>query len=185
MRAARFLRLFPGLVPVLMLVACGGGGQVGGDVVISPDAIPDGVQVVVDTAVSASVVAAGESVTVTCAVTAGGQAVGAFAEVVVTGGEGAVVDGMTVTFYRVGAFDVACAVPDLGLADDTPEAVTVTGGRPATIDTVVEPTTTQAGVPVAVVCVGKDAEGRITNKLMGTIFSDHADAYVGECKMAQ
>ena len=33
--------------------------------------------------------------------------------------------------------------------------------------------------------VRKDEKGRITNKLMGTIFSDHADAYVGECKMAQ
>jgi branched-chain amino acid transport system substrate-binding protein len=33
--------------------------------------------------------------------------------------------------------------------------------------------------------VRKDAQGRITNKLMGTIFTDHADAYVGECKMAK
>jgi len=33
--------------------------------------------------------------------------------------------------------------------------------------------------------VHKDAKGRITNKLMGTIFTDHADAYVGECKMPQ
>lgn len=33
--------------------------------------------------------------------------------------------------------------------------------------------------------VRKDAQGRITNKLMGTIFTDHADAYVGECKMPQ
>ena len=31
--------------------------------------------------------------------------------------------------------------------------------------------------------VRKDSQGRITNKLMGTIFTDHADAYVGECKM--
>lgn len=31
--------------------------------------------------------------------------------------------------------------------------------------------------------VHKDAQGRITNKLMGTIFTNHADAYVGECKM--
>jgi branched-chain amino acid transport system substrate-binding protein len=31
--------------------------------------------------------------------------------------------------------------------------------------------------------VRKDDKGRITNKLMGTIFTDHADAYVGECKM--
>ena len=31
--------------------------------------------------------------------------------------------------------------------------------------------------------VRKDPQGRITNKLMGTIFTDHADAYVGECKM--
>jgi len=31
--------------------------------------------------------------------------------------------------------------------------------------------------------VRKDEKGRITNKLMGTIFKDHADAYVGECKM--
>lgn len=161
MRAVRLLRWFPVVVPVLVLAACGGGGQVGGDVVISPDAIPDGVQVMVDTAVSASVVAAGESVTVTCTVTAGGQAVGAFVEVVVEGGEGAVVDGLTVTFYKAGAFEVACAAPDLGLADETPEAVTVTAGRPTTIDTVVEPTTTQAGVPVAVACIGKDAEGNV------------------------
>jgi branched-chain amino acid transport system substrate-binding protein len=33
--------------------------------------------------------------------------------------------------------------------------------------------------------VRKDGKGRITNKLMGTIFTDHADAYVGECKMAK
>jgi branched-chain amino acid transport system substrate-binding protein len=31
--------------------------------------------------------------------------------------------------------------------------------------------------------VRKDEKGRITNKLMGTIFTDHADAYVGACKM--
>lgn len=31
--------------------------------------------------------------------------------------------------------------------------------------------------------VHKDSQGRITNKLMGTIFTQHADAYVGECKM--
>lgn len=31
--------------------------------------------------------------------------------------------------------------------------------------------------------VHRDGKGRITNKLMGTIFTDHADAYVGECKM--
>lgn len=31
--------------------------------------------------------------------------------------------------------------------------------------------------------VHKDAQGRITNKLMGTIFTNHADAYVGECQM--
>jgi branched-chain amino acid transport system substrate-binding protein len=33
--------------------------------------------------------------------------------------------------------------------------------------------------------VRKDEKGRITNKLMGTIFTDHADAYVGQCKMAK
>jgi len=31
--------------------------------------------------------------------------------------------------------------------------------------------------------VHRDGKGRITNKLMGTIFTDHADAYVGECQM--
>lgn len=31
--------------------------------------------------------------------------------------------------------------------------------------------------------VHKDKQGRITNKLMGVIFTDHADAYVGECVM--
>ena len=31
--------------------------------------------------------------------------------------------------------------------------------------------------------IGKDAQGRVTNKTMGTIFTDHADAYVSQCKM--
>jgi branched-chain amino acid transport system substrate-binding protein len=33
--------------------------------------------------------------------------------------------------------------------------------------------------------VRKDEKGRITNKLMSTIFTDHADAYVGECVMSK
>ena len=33
--------------------------------------------------------------------------------------------------------------------------------------------------------VHKDSKGRITNKLMGTIFTDHADAYVGQCRMTK
>jgi branched-chain amino acid transport system substrate-binding protein len=32
--------------------------------------------------------------------------------------------------------------------------------------------------------VVKDAQGRITNKTVGRVFEQHADAYVGECKMA-
>ncbi len=31
--------------------------------------------------------------------------------------------------------------------------------------------------------IGKDAQGRVTNKTMGTIFTNHADAYVSQCKM--
>ena len=31
--------------------------------------------------------------------------------------------------------------------------------------------------------IGKDAQGRVTNKTMGTIFTSHADAYVSQCKM--
>ena len=31
--------------------------------------------------------------------------------------------------------------------------------------------------------IGKDAEGRITNKTMGSIFTNHADAYASHCKM--
>ncbi len=31
--------------------------------------------------------------------------------------------------------------------------------------------------------IGKDAQGRITNKTMGTIFTNHADAYVAQCRM--
>jgi branched-chain amino acid transport system substrate-binding protein len=33
--------------------------------------------------------------------------------------------------------------------------------------------------------VHQDSQGRITNKQMGTIFTQHADAYVGQCKMAK
>jgi len=31
--------------------------------------------------------------------------------------------------------------------------------------------------------VGKDSQGRITNRTLGTVFKDHGDAYVGACKM--
>ncbi|PKO86654.1 MAG: ABC transporter substrate-binding protein, partial [Betaproteobacteria bacterium HGW-Betaproteobacteria-12] len=31
--------------------------------------------------------------------------------------------------------------------------------------------------------IGKDVQGRVTNKTMGTIFANHADAYVASCKM--
>ncbi len=31
--------------------------------------------------------------------------------------------------------------------------------------------------------ITKDAQGRITNRTLGTVFKNHADAYVGECKM--
>ena len=31
--------------------------------------------------------------------------------------------------------------------------------------------------------IGKDVQGRVTNKTMGTIFTNHADAYVSQCKM--
>ena len=31
--------------------------------------------------------------------------------------------------------------------------------------------------------VTKDGQGRITNRTLGTVFKNHADAYVGECKM--
>jgi len=31
--------------------------------------------------------------------------------------------------------------------------------------------------------IGRDALGRVTNKMMGTVFSNHADAYVAQCKM--
>jgi len=31
--------------------------------------------------------------------------------------------------------------------------------------------------------ITRDAQGRITNRTLNTVFKDHADAYVGECKM--
>lgn len=31
--------------------------------------------------------------------------------------------------------------------------------------------------------IGKDDRGRVTNKTMGTIFTNHADAYAAQCKM--
>ncbi len=31
--------------------------------------------------------------------------------------------------------------------------------------------------------ITRDAQGRITNRTLGTVFKNHADAYVGECKM--
>ena len=31
--------------------------------------------------------------------------------------------------------------------------------------------------------IGRDAQGRVTNKTMGTVFANHADAYAAQCKM--
>jgi branched-chain amino acid transport system substrate-binding protein len=31
--------------------------------------------------------------------------------------------------------------------------------------------------------IGKDDQGRVTNKTMGTIFTNHADAYAAQCQM--
>jgi branched-chain amino acid transport system substrate-binding protein len=31
--------------------------------------------------------------------------------------------------------------------------------------------------------IGRDAQGRVTNKTMGTVFTNHADAYIDQCKM--
>ena len=31
--------------------------------------------------------------------------------------------------------------------------------------------------------IGRDADGRVTNKTMGVVFKNHADAYVSQCKM--
>ena len=31
--------------------------------------------------------------------------------------------------------------------------------------------------------ITKDAQGRITNRTLGTVFKNHADAYAGQCKM--
>ena len=31
--------------------------------------------------------------------------------------------------------------------------------------------------------VTKDAQGRLTNRTVGTVFKNHADAYASECKM--
>jgi len=31
--------------------------------------------------------------------------------------------------------------------------------------------------------IARDEKGRLTNRIVGTIFKDHADAYVGQCKM--
>ena len=32
--------------------------------------------------------------------------------------------------------------------------------------------------------ITRDGQGRVTNRTMGKIFSDHQDAYVGSCKMS-
>jgi branched-chain amino acid transport system substrate-binding protein len=31
--------------------------------------------------------------------------------------------------------------------------------------------------------IGRDAQDRVTNKLMGTVLTNHADAYAAQCKM--
>ncbi len=138
-----------------LALACGGNG---GDhrEVINPDEIPDGVTVVVETEVSETEVISGTTVSVTCTVLAGEFRVATTTEVEVSGNSGYEQDGLLITFVKLGTYEVACTAPDLDVKDETPVTVTVTGGRPVTVDTVVEPNKITTDETATVRCVGLD-----------------------------
>ncbi len=73
--------------------------------------------------------------------------------------EGVTRDGMMLRFTRVDVFTVACFAPDARMIDRSPAKVNVRAGSPASVETVVEPTTIKAGENVVVTCTGVDAYG--------------------------
>jgi hypothetical protein len=158
MRSASLIGLLGFML--LVFIACGGGTGAG-DAMISPDAIPDGVEVVVETEVSSNLAVVGEPITVTCSVTAGGISVDTGMVITVEGTERFDQIDSTLTFQETGTFQVACRAPDMDLTDPTPETVDVMAGRPATIDTEVEPATITAGEIANVRCVVLDSGGNI------------------------
>ncbi len=90
----------------------------------------------------------------------------AVATVTVSGPVGPLaVDGTQVRFAKVGTYQIACALPTLGLIDPTPASVQVGPGNPTQIDTtLVDPqanpvSSVKAGTTVSVQCSASDAYG--------------------------
>lgn len=149
--------LFAGILAIVM-VACGGGGTSGSPDALGPD-YGDGVGYSIETQVSSDAVESGAPVTVTCTVTGPSGTVAVGTQVTVTPSDGATVADGTVTFATAGEYQVACEAAEIPVVDVTPATVTVTAGRPSTVDTAVAPGSITSGTSAVVTCTAKDAQG--------------------------
>jgi hypothetical protein len=112
----------------------------------------------VETALSANSVKAGDSVKVTCSIEdAYGNPVETPAVVAVNPQLGLVVTGMKLLAQAVGTYMVACLEPLSGVADASPETLTVGWGLPKRIETTLEKEQIVAGKSTTVSCAAYDA----------------------------
>ncbi len=149
--------LFAGMLAFL-LAGCGGGGSAGTPDALGPD-YGDGAGYSIDTQVSTSTVESGTPVTVTCTITGPSGNVQAATQFTVAPMDGVTVTDATVTFTKPGDYQVTCEAPEIPAVDPTPATVTVSAGRPATVDTAVAPASIAAGTSATATCTGKDAQG--------------------------
>mgnify|MGYP002639947042 CR=1 FL=1 len=139
-------------------VDVGGDGQVGpGDVVVPPD-VPELPAVSVATYADASSVPAGIPLEFNCKVQ--GLEAGTFVTYLQLSGPADVdVDGLAVTFYATGKYNVACRAKwaDGEVVDPTPLKIAVLPGGAASVETALSKSAVKAGENVSVTCIIKDA----------------------------
>lgn len=113
----------------------------------------------VTTKLEAANITAGDEIVVTCEATdEWNNPVDAEFELQITP-EGCDVAGLNITGKKSGSYQVACAVRDTDVADDSPETLVVKAGQAVKIVTELAQSTINAGEETTVTCIGTDAQG--------------------------
>lgn len=137
------------VVLVLLVAGCGGSGTVA-----------DLENASIETLVDKTLINVGETFEVTCVVTnQSGKEINTDTMFEVTPGEGVEIDGDEVTPANPGEYEVRCMLPDVAIADDTPEYVLVTKDNITEVETKLDDNTVAAGKEVQVTCTVKNLDG--------------------------
>lgn len=121
-------------------------------VVVSPGNAVD-----IETAVEPAELKAGGRITLTCtAVDAFGNAITYNLVPSIVPSTGVAVSGLSAQLTVVGTYQVACAVKDTAIVDQTPETVVVTPNLPKKIVTRLDPAEIEAGEETTVTCAALD-----------------------------